>query len=250
METITEGSYILIVHGERRYLKKVKAGEHFSGKWGTIPYDEIIGKGFNLRYKEYSILKPTLEDMVMLGIKRETQIVYPKDSAHILIKLDLKDGSRVLEVGTGSGALTLFLSRACGPNGHVLTVEKEERHFRNAKRNLDAFLEFQNVKIVNADFLDLDIRESFDACFIDVREPWLYLRKVLEVLTDGGKLGTIVPTANQVTETLKSLEGKFESVEVKEILVRDYKTVPERLRPTDRMVAHTGYLIFGRKFVR
>lgn len=247
MRTIQDGSYILIVYGERRYLKKVKKGEHFSGKGGAIPYDDILGKNFPLRFKEYSIQEPTLEDIIMLGIKRETQIVYPKDSAYICMKLNLKDGSRVLEVGTGSGALTLFLSRACGPNGFVLSVEKEERHLRNAKRNLEAFLEFQNVRLILADFLQLEIEERFDACFIDVREPWVYFDKVFEVLREGAVFGTILPTTNQVVETLRFLEAKCELLEVQEILVRNYKTVPERLRPVDRMVAHTGYLIFGRK---
>ena len=40
---------------------------------------------------------------------------------------------------------------------------------------------------------------------------------------------------------------KFDFVEVCEILLRYYKTNPERLRPVDRMVAHTGYLVFACK---
>lgn len=30
-------------------------------------------------------------------------------------------------------------------------------------------------------------------------------------------------------------------------MLRYYKTNPARLRPTDRMIAHTGYLVFARK---
>ena len=33
-----------------------------------------------------------------------------------------------------------------------------------------------------------------------------------------------------------------------EIFLRHYKPVPERLRPEDRMVAHTGFLVFARTF--
>jgi len=57
----------------------------------------------------------------------------------------------------------------------------------------------------------------------------------------------IVPTANQVTDILKEVPGFFGDIEVLELLQRKYKTVAERVRPFDRMVAHTGYLIFGRK---
>jgi tRNA (adenine57-N1/adenine58-N1)-methyltransferase len=39
-------------------------------------------------------------------------------------------------------------------------------------------------------------------------------------------------------------------VEVTEIMQRYYKPVPQRLRPVDRMVAHTGYLVFARSVTR
>jgi tRNA (adenine57-N1/adenine58-N1)-methyltransferase len=42
----------------------------------------------------------------------------------------------------------------------------------------------------------------------------------------------------------------FGHIEVEEVLVRPYKAVPDRLRPMDRMVAHTGYLVFARKVHR
>ncbi len=38
----------------------------------------------------------------------------------------------------------------------------------------------------------------------------------------------------------------FAFIEVCEVLLRFYKPDFERLRPTDRMVAHTGYLVFAR----
>ncbi|MFW5836385.1 MAG: tRNA (adenine-N1)-methyltransferase, partial [Desulfovibrionaceae bacterium] len=57
----------------------------------------------------------------------------------------------------------------------------------------------------------------------------------------------LLPTTNQVSELLHALEqGPFCDVEVVEILVRRYKPVPDRLRPEDRMVAHTGFLVFAR----
>ncbi len=42
-------------------------------------------------------------------------------------------------------------------------------------------------------------------------------------------------------------QNNFAFVEVCELLLRYYKTNPARLRPTDRMVAHTGFLVFARK---
>ena len=88
---------------------------------------------------------------------------------------------------------------------------------------------------------------EFDAAFIDVREPWSIIEKIWSFLKASGSLGIIVPTTNQVSDTLRALQPLFGDVEVLEILLRKYKTVADRLRPDDRMVAHTGYLIFGRK---
>jgi tRNA (adenine57-N1/adenine58-N1)-methyltransferase len=60
-----------------------------------------------------------------------------------------------------------------------------------------------------------------------------------------------VPTFNQVEELLRALrQNNFAFVEVCEILLRYFKPEPSRIRPTDRMVAHTGFLIFGRRIER
>lgn len=246
MPKIEDGTYVLIVHNDRRYLKRVKKGESYFGKGGRLSYDELIGKEFGFKYGEYAILEPTLEDVIMLGLRRETQIVYPKDSAYVCLKLNLKNGSKVLEIGAGSGGLTLVFSRACGKEGKVVSLEREERHYKNLKKNLESFGELANVDLILGD-VDSIKGDEFDACFIDVREPWLYTEKIWEVLKPSGVVGTIVPTANQISETLKGLERGFANIEVLEILIRPYKTVPERIRPVDRMVAHTGYLIFARK---
>jgi tRNA (adenine57-N1/adenine58-N1)-methyltransferase len=223
----------------------------------------------------------------MYGVRRETQIVYPKDACYICFKLSLKHGDRVIEVGTGSGALTLLFSRAVGPAGMVVSFEKEERHYKNARKNIERFAGSPNVDLRLADVIDFHgpargnlssehgEREGeagyplaggalpmegatrapviaqegteFDAAFIDVREPWSVLERVWGSLKVSGSLGIIVPTTNQVSETLRALQPLFGDIEVLEIFLRKYKTVADRLRPDDRMVAHTGYLIFGRK---
>ncbi|MBA4418468.1 MAG: methyltransferase type 11 [Syntrophus sp. (in: bacteria)] len=246
MKAIQENDLVLIIHKDKKYLKRVMPDKSFHGKGGVINFPDLIGMNFGIRYLQYDLYEPTMEDIIMYGLARETQIVFPKDSFFIPFKLNLKHGSRVFEAGTGSGALTYMFSHTVGPEGTVVSLEKEERHFRNAKKNIERFLPWKNVEMHNQDIMSFS-GEAFDAAFIDVREPWIYLEKVRSFLKESGSVGMIVPTANQVSDILKEFHKGFGNVEVLEIMMRKYKTVAERVRPEDRMVAHTGYLLFGRK---
>ncbi len=246
MKTIENGKLILIIWRGRRYLKRISLDQSFHGKGGMLRYSDLIGRPYGIRVGDYDIFEPTIEDIVMYGLKRETQIVFPKESFYIAFRLSLKKGSRVLEIGTGSGANTYILSHAVGPEGRVISFEQEERHFRNAKRNMEKYCEWENVELFNEEFTGCE-GEEFDAAFIDVREPWTVLAKVRDALKGSAPIGMILPTANQVSDVLKALEAGYGDTEVLEILIRKYKTVAERVRPNDRMIAHTGYLVFTRK---
>lgn len=246
MKAIEDNQLILLIWRGRKYLKRITADQSFHGKGGMLRYGDLIGKPYGIRIGEYDIFEPTIEDIVMYGLKRETQIVFPKESFYVAFRLSLKKGSRVLEVGTGSAATTYIFSHAVGPDGIVVSFEQEDRHFRNARRNIEKYCEWGNVELRNEEFTGYD-GDDFDAAFIDVREPWTVLEKVRRHLGPSAPIGMIVPTANQISEVLKELETGYGDTEVLEILIRKYKTVSERVRPTDRMIAHTGYLVFTRK---
>jgi tRNA (adenine57-N1/adenine58-N1)-methyltransferase len=246
MALMKENDLILIVHDGNRYLKKLEPKKNFHSKRGTLDFSSLVGLPYGIRQGQYEIFEPTVEDLIMYGLRRETQIVYPKDACYICFKLSLKHGDRVIEVGTGSGALTVLFSRAVGSAGMVVSLEKEERHYKNARKNMERFTDMCNVDLRLADISQHE-GAGFDAAFIDVREPWTVMEKVWASLKASGSLGIIVPTTNQVSEALRALQPLFGDLEVLEILLRKYKTVADRLRPDDRMVAHTGYLIFGRK---
>jgi tRNA (adenine57-N1/adenine58-N1)-methyltransferase len=193
------------------------------------------------------LLQLSTYDQIM-RVKRATAIVYPKEIGFILLKLGVKNGARLVEAGTGSGALTLALATAVQPDGMVYTYEERGDMQQLARKNLDSagVLPFVTMRQRN-------IAEGFDeievdALFLDVREPQDFLLQAHRALKGGGFFGAIVPTANQVSALLAGLQkGGWIQLEAQEFLQRSYKTVPERLRPDDRMVGHTGYLVFARK---
>jgi tRNA (adenine57-N1/adenine58-N1)-methyltransferase catalytic subunit len=252
MELMKENDLSVVVYRDKKYLKRLELDKSFHGKGGILPFSMVVGCPWGSRFGEYEVFRPTIEDVMMYGVRRETQIIFPKDAFFISSKLDIRPGSRVLEIGTGSGTLTLLLSRTVGPEGLVVTVEKEERHYKNARKNIDKYGEYENIETHNKDIGELEgeastINGPFDAAFVDLREPWMYMDRIRGLLKGSAVIGFIVPTANQVSETLQALRQGFGDVEVLEILFRTYKTLAARLRPDDRMVGHTGYLLFARK---
>jgi tRNA (adenine57-N1/adenine58-N1)-methyltransferase len=240
-----EGDWVLIRYEEKRYLRRLDPSGSLNVRRDVLRFRDVIGRPEGVRLGKFEVFRPTLEEIIVLGFKRKTQIIYPKDAFFIALKLGLNREARVLEFGTGSGALCAVLSSVAG---EVWTYETVEEFHTLARENLTRFGLGENVRFHLGDFLEAETPEEFfDAVFVDVRDPVPYLEKVHRVLKPGSPLGFLLPTANQVSSLLENLGGLFGGVEVLEILVRYYKTVPERFRPEDTMVGHTAYLIFCRK---
>lgn len=238
----------------KRYLIRVGAPQFKDGLHthdGMIPMENIEKAQFGGQLtthmgKVYRLLKPTLYDLVK-GVKRQTQIIYPKEIGYICMKLGVGPGVRVIEAGSGSGSLTVALSWFCGPTGQVYTYEQRPEFLKLCRRNLDWAGVGENVQQINRDIAEGFEQNDADALFLDVRTPWEYLDQVAKAVSPGAPLGFLLPTTGQVSQLLEGLEeGPFAGVEVLEILIRRWKTNAQRLRPDDRMVAHTGFLVFAR----
>jgi tRNA (adenine57-N1/adenine58-N1)-methyltransferase len=194
-------------------------------------------------------LRPSTNDLVR-HIKRSSQIVYPKDAGYVLMKLGIRAGSRVIEAGTGSGGMALVLSQAVMPTGRVFSYDRRPDMQQLAQENLarvglDRYIEFR-LRDVAEGFDETDA----DALFFDLPNPWDYLEQAAAGLADGGFIGCILPTTNQVADLLQALEtAPFSMIEVEELILRPYKPIPARLRPNDRIIGHTGFLVFARKLV-
>lgn len=234
------------------FIFTLRAGERFQSHRGIIPHDALIGTAWGSQVFSHTgapffLLQPSLSD-ILNELPRTTQILYPKDIGYILIQMGISEGQTVLEAGTGSGAMTIALSSMVGASGKIVSYEKTADTQNLAKKNL------QRIGLDSrVDFKLRDIQDGFDeteadAFFLDVQTPFEYIPQVRAALKPGGFFGTLMPTYNQVEKTLYALKKhRFAFVEVCELMLRYYKTNPARLRPTDRMIAHTGYLVFARK---
>lgn len=243
---------LLMDEAGNKWVTKVSDGK-FTISRGVIELGELIGQmpgctiNTHLGYRCYA-LRPTPNDLVMHAIKRETQITYPKEMGYLILRLGIVPGCRVVEAGTGSGASTLLFATMVGDEGRVYSYERRPEFTERAKRNLELAGLLHRVELKVRDIAEGFDERDVDALFLDVRTPWEYLEQALQALSPGSSIGILVPTTNQICETLRAMQRMpFVDLEVCEILMRHYKPNPERLRPEDRMVAHTAFFIAARK---
>jgi tRNA (adenine57-N1/adenine58-N1)-methyltransferase len=242
---------LLSTVGQKRYLITLRRGGQLHTHLGIYRHDDLIGQPWGALVQSSLgqpgvILEPGLSDL-MTHLKRGTQIVYPKDAAYLVHRLNLRAGSRVIEAGTGSGVLTTALAWAVAPAGRVYTYEVRPETHQLARRNLERVGLLPYVEMFLGAIDDGFRQAGVDALFLDVREPWRYLDAARNALKPGGFFAGLLPTTNQVCELIAGLEASwFGDVAVEELLLRAYKPVPDRLRPDDTMIGHTGFLVFAR----
>ncbi len=241
---------------DKAHLIKIRAGHKFETHHGIILHDAMIGRPWgSLLYSTlghpYLIVQPSTSDLIK-HIKRSSQVIYPKDSAYILMRLDVKPGKRILESGCGSGGLTLALATSVMPNGRVYSQEIREDFIALTRRNMERVGLNEYVTFIHGDSTQgFQVDEKVDAVFLDMPAPETCIPQARAVLKDGGFFGSLVPTTNQVQNILRALDqSSFGLIDVEEIMTRRYKPVADRLRPQDRMIAHTGFLIFARAIVK
>ena len=236
----------------KHFILTLQAGAKFETHRGILQHDDLIGKPWGTQVfshigAPFFLLQPSLAHLIN-ELPRTTQIIYPKDIGFILITMGIGPGQTVMEAGTGSGSMTTALAFAVGPQGRVISYEVKQDAQNLARKNLSRFSLDSRV-----DFKLRDIGQGFDetdvdAFFLDVPNPYDYTGQVREALKPVGYMSCLIPTFNQVEKTLMALrQNRFAFVEVCELLLRYYKPEPTRIRPTDRMVAHTGFLVFARR---
>jgi tRNA (adenine57-N1/adenine58-N1)-methyltransferase len=251
--TVAQEEDLVLLLGKdgKRFIVRLRPGDELHTHRGFIRHDDILGQPLGSQLTShlghaFYLLRPSIHDLIM-NVRRESQIIYPKESGYVLLKMNIVSGAKVVEAGTGSGAMTIALAQGVMPTGKVYSYERREDMIEVARRNLSELDLLQYVELKCRGIAEGFDQTEIDALFMDVREPHFYVSQAMEALAGGGFFGALVPTANQVSALLERLQDEsFVDLEVSEILLRHYKTLPARLRPEDRMVAHTGYLVFGR----
>lgn len=250
---IHEGDDVLLyLDRKRTYLVRVEKGKIFHTHKGFIQLDELFGKEYGARITssmgiEFVALKPTLKDYIF-KMQRKTQISYPKDIALILMLSGVGPGSRVVEAGTGTGALTSSLAFYIRPTGKVYSYEVRREFMDMALKNLKRVGVSEYVNLKNKD-ITLGIDETeVDAVVLDMATPWLVVPHAHSALKGGGVLVSFSPTIDQVVKTVENMkENVFVDIETLESLMRGMQIERGKTRPQTLMTGHTGYITYARK---
>jgi tRNA (adenine57-N1/adenine58-N1)-methyltransferase len=230
-------------------------GKVFHTTKGGLQHDDIIGKPEGIVVTtalglQFLVFRPLL-NQYMVSMHREAAIVYPKDAAQILIWADIFPGARVLEAGVGSGALSLCLLRAIGPNGKLTSYERRPAFAEVARTNVEEFNEgpVPNWNLIVGDLVEVIEDEPVDRVILDMLAPWECIDAVGEVLIPGGVLCCYVATTTQLGRTMDQLRahGGFTEPTANETMIRDWHAEGLAIRPAHGSSAHTGFLVFSRR---
>ena len=253
---IEEGSLVLyFFNGDKKWLLRVEKEKKLHTHLGIIDVGASIGLeyGSNIytnKDKRIYLLPPNTFDFVMKS-QRTTQIVYPKDYGYIVARTGLKNGSRVLEIGTGSAALSTFLASIVMPGGHVHTYDINEDFMSIAKKNLEKSGMNPYVTQQKYEPDSISLLQGIDLVIIDLGDPWNYLNLVHPVMKSGASVVCICPTMNQL-EILAThfFQCGFVDAECVETFIRKIEAREGKTRPSMRMIGHTTYLGFARKVLK
>ena len=235
-----------------KFLAVVDLKKEFTTNEGKFKFSQIkniptlVKTSTGINFKIY---KPTYKEFVLL-MKRGPQIIYPKDVAQIVLESNIHNSSKVLEIGSGSGALTLYLYTLLKNTGVLYSLDSSRINQRRADKTISRYIstlsdENKDITFINEELINFKyntLNEKIDAIITDVPEPWEFFTN--NKIENGVSWVSYLPSMTQVMRMNDLLkEQQFQDIEVKEIILRDWVVDEKVVRPSNKLVSHTGFLI-------
>lgn len=253
-----DNQLVVIKTPKNKYLSVIEKDKEFITNEGKFQFSDIqkipsiITTSTGIDFQIYS---PTYKEFVLL-MKRGPQIIYPKDVGQIIVESNIHNASKVLEIGSGSGALTLYMYSLLKNSGKLYSLDSSKINQRRASKTISRFLStysqdsvdvnFINEKLINFNLKSLD--EDIDTIITDVPEPWEFF--INNKIENNLSWVSYLPSISQIMKINNTLiENNFQDIEVKEVILRDWIVDQKVVRPTNKLVSHTGFLISA-KFVK
>jgi len=243
------GELVLLISGKSSYIVQVSKNKINTNE-GLIELSQLKKKKFGDKIKtsigkSFTIIKPSIIDILKKRVKRSAQVMLPKDIVSIISNTGITDGSLIVDAGTGSGYLSIFFGKLL-PKSKIVTYEFDKRFFEVAKKNLSS-AGVTNVKIKNKDVTKGIQERKVDLVILDLKNSSLAVKHAYKVLNVGGWLVVYSPTADHLIKVSKSFRKfKFQNVKTVENIEREWQFT-KTVRPKTIGLMHTGFLTFARK---
>lgn len=229
------------------YLDEPMAHAPDLGTFETAKLRSLVARRIEVGGKRFLVLEPSSRDL-RETMSRGPQTLAPKDLAAILYEAGVVAGARVVEAGSGSGALTVTVARAVGEQGHVVSYDMAEESIRVARANVAA----AGVESV-VEFRVGDVRSGIeerkvDTVILDILDPWAAVGAAWDAIRPCGHFAAFSPNMEQVKETVAAIRARpFVDVRTVELIEREMEVREVGVRPSFAALGHTGYLTFARK---
>ncbi|MHA2336692.1 MAG: tRNA (adenine-N1)-methyltransferase [Candidatus Hodarchaeales archaeon] len=265
---IKENDWVLLIDEKgKEWLRKITVKGFLDTHKGNLPFSDVIGKeyGSEIPYTKgvgkLLLLEPSLEQ-IQAHMPHATNIIYDMDASLICFKANIRRGDRVLEIGTGSGGLTLFLATFLfenpesvnSKNGNfpIITLDNRSSHQKTAENNLKNFNLDHLVDFRTGDFEENnpleDIPENyFDAVFFDITTPWKIINQIVKYVKYGKSIVIFVPNWAQIEKTVFEAEknDNYRVMDVFEVFKRPMivDAIKHVTRPLTRAIIYSGVII-------
>ena len=185
----------------------------FQTKYGALKVKELIGRKYGYKVsmtKGWGYLLHPNPELWTLTLPHRTQILYTPDISLIIMQLELKSGSVVVESGddnflifnvslnsyvnlfpgTGSGSLSHAILRAIAPKGHLHTFDFHQQRVEIVTKEfedhgLGPYVTVRHKDVCKEGF---ELENVADGVFLDLPSPWLVVHHATSALKRSGKL--------------------------------------------------------------
>jgi tRNA (adenine57-N1/adenine58-N1)-methyltransferase len=255
VKPLADGEVVVFIDARgRRHVKRLRAGHRITIRSAVIAASSLIGAPEGVlvgggQSEAFRVFRPLYADLAAV-IERPAEPVFPKDAGLILMRAGVCAGAHIVEAGVGAGTLTIALLAAVGPHGSVTSYELRADFAEAAERSVAAYYgPAPQWRVVVRDAASGFDEREVDAVVADVPDPDALLGSAAEALRAGGTYAVYVPTILQVKQMYDALDGRsdFAPAETFEVLERAWRSSGRSLRPEQRMIGHTGFLMFARR---
>jgi tRNA (adenine57-N1/adenine58-N1)-methyltransferase len=172
-------------------------------------------------------------------------VTLPKDAGMVIAYTGIGKDSRVIELGSGTGFMTVQLANIAK---EVVSYEKRKEFLDIAEENVRR-AGLKNVTFKLHDVLH-GIEEndgSWDLIFCDIADAEKAAGAAHAALKKGGYLAAHCLHAEQAKALHLEAQKQFSEVFTLECIMREYEVRDFGFRPAHFGLMHTAYLVFARK---